>query len=85
MASRTEGLCRTRPGRLMAMMAALILLPALSAPAAEAAANAAAPEKPLRIVWGPFLGMVCIDGKKLKMDTVGPDKKVIDSLELQKP
>jgi predicted phosphodiesterase len=34
---------------------------------------------------GPFLGMVYIDGKKLKMDIAGPDKKEIDSLELQKP
>jgi predicted phosphodiesterase len=34
---------------------------------------------------GPFLGMVYIDGKKLKMNIVGPDKKEIDSLELRKP
>jgi hypothetical protein len=34
---------------------------------------------------GPFLGMVYIDGNKLKFECVGPDKKVIDSLELQKP
>jgi len=32
---------------------------------------------------GPFLGMVCIDGKKLKMDIVGPDKKGIDTLTLE--
>lgn len=32
---------------------------------------------------GPFLGMVYIDGNKLKMDVVGPEKKEIDSLTLE--
>ena len=32
---------------------------------------------------GPFLGMVYIDGNKLKFECLGPDKKLIDSLELQ--
>jgi len=34
---------------------------------------------------GPFLGMVYIDGNKLKFECLGPDKKLIDSLELRKP
>ncbi len=34
---------------------------------------------------GPFLGMVYIDGNKLKFECLGPDKRLIDSLELQKP
>ncbi len=34
---------------------------------------------------GPFLGMVYIDGNKLEFECLGPDKKVIDSLKLQKP
>jgi len=34
---------------------------------------------------GPFLGMVYIDGNKLKMDIEGPDKKIIDTVELTKP
>lgn len=34
---------------------------------------------------GPFLGMVYIDGKKARIECLGPDRKLIDSLELQKP
>jgi predicted phosphodiesterase len=34
---------------------------------------------------GPFLGMVYIEGNRLKMTVQGPDNKTIDSLELQKP
>jgi len=34
---------------------------------------------------GPFLGMVYIDGNKLRFECLGPDKRLIDSLELKKP
>lgn len=34
---------------------------------------------------GPFMGMVYIDGNKARIDCIAPDKKVIDTLELQKP
>jgi len=34
---------------------------------------------------GPFLGMVYIDGNRLRFECLGPDKKLVDSLELQAP